>query len=256
MRLIVTVFLMATMSLNADEAIEPEAARAASSQVIDSYKAVKKKANDDLMALSEREEGKARSEGDFKKVEEVQHEQELFRKTGRMPLSIGDSPLFSHFRRIWKARRILHREHQKLVATMLSSGQDALAAELDQKFQEFRVSDERGWLRSGESILRGDALLSGNGSYELKLERNGALVCTRLEPIRTPIWTSKTAGKGVVSCTLRRSGNLVLARRDGSVEFQTGTKWGKEGKLVLQGRGNLILFDYDARPLWASNTNE
>ena len=98
-------------------------------------------------------------------------------------------------------------------------------------------------------------MISRDGRYEMELGTDGDLVLSRIDGERALLWRSKTNDLGGTRLVMGYDGNVVLRDRKSNVVFSTNTSWDQPGKLVLQGDGNLVLFDKD-KPIWGSGSDE
>ena len=72
------------------------------------------------------------------------------------------------------------------------------------------------------------------------------------------IWSSGTYGYNIDALHFNSEGKILILNKDKSVAKQLVPFWkstyGAE-KLILQDDGNLVLYDYNSDPLWATGTN-
>lgn len=72
------------------------------------------------------------------------------------------------------------------------------------------------------------------------------------------IWSSGTYGYNIDALHFNSEGKILIINKDKSVAKQLVPFWkstyGAE-KLILQDDGNLVLYDYNSDPLWATGTN-
>jgi LysM repeat protein len=115
-------------------------------------------------------------------------------------------------------------------------------------------------LRAGESLGIDQKLTSSNGKYTLIMQGDGNLVL--YTESNTPVWATRTQGKGAVRASLQDDGNLVLYTKDQERWFHkdaAAAVWashtsGENVRLVLQDDRNLVIYTSDGRALWASGT--
>jgi LysM repeat protein len=115
-------------------------------------------------------------------------------------------------------------------------------------------------LRAGESLGIDQKLTSSNGKYTLIMQGDGDLVL--YTESNTPVWATRTQGKGAVRASLQEDGNLVLYtkeqdrwfHKDAAVAVWASKTSGKNVRLVLQDDRNLVIYTSDGRALWASGT--
>ena len=115
-------------------------------------------------------------------------------------------------------------------------------------------------LRAGESLGIDQKLTSSNGKYTLIMQGDGNLVL--YTESNTPVWATRTEGKGAVRASLQDDGNLVLYtkeverrfRRDVPVAVWASHTSGENVRLILQDDRNLVIYTADGRALWTSGT--
>ena len=115
-------------------------------------------------------------------------------------------------------------------------------------------------LRAGESLGIDQKLTSSNGKYTLIMQGDGNLVL--YTESNTPVWATKTQGKGAVRASLQDDGNLVLYtkeqdrwfHKDAAVAVWASKTSGENVRLILQDDRNLVIYTSDGRELWASGT--
>ena len=107
-------------------------------------------------------------------------------------------------------------------------------------------------LTGGLALYRaGVKMVSPNGTFSLALRSNGDLVLAKNS---TTIWHSKAKDDDWLTVTT--TGNLVLYRSDGTVEWQTKTSGKGAATLILKNSGNLALTRIsDNKILWSSKTS-
>jgi len=117
-------------------------------------------------------------------------------------------------------------------------------------------------LRAGQSLTLGETLYSNDGSSTLTLQTDGNLVLRRMG---SGIWASGTFGQGVVEARLQaEDGNFVLYNASGQSVAGTGQNGapiptatsGQDVRLVVQGDGNVVIYNGEDTKLWATNTRQ
>ena len=72
------------------------------------------------------------------------------------------------------------------------------------------------------------------------------------------IWSSGTYGYNIDTLHFNSEGKILILNKDKSVAKELVPFWqsthGAE-KMILQDDGNLVLYDYNSDPLWATGTN-
>lgn len=97
----------------------------------------------------------------------------------------------------------------------------------------------------------GQSFYSGNGRYHLSYQQDGNLV---LYAGSAPLWASGTLGKGVGRAVLQGDGNLVIYNSANQALWASGT-WGNPGStLAMQDDGNVVIYRSNHTPSWATNT--
>jgi hypothetical protein len=120
-----------------------------------------------------------------------------------------------------------------------------------EKKEEVKLTDR---LPEDYCLKIGHRITSPDGKYTALMQYDGNFVVLRDDE---PVWSTKTAGSGADLIQLQSDNNLVL------LDISTGKPiphWASEtaghgkGKsaLVMQNDGNLVLYDGDGKPLWAS----
>ncbi|MGB4420680.1 MAG: hypothetical protein WBI29_02695 [Candidatus Saccharimonadales bacterium] len=76
-------------------------------------------------------------------------------------------------------------------------------------------------LSKGQTLLKGQILLSGNESYQLRMQYDGNLVLYDIN--NKPLWASRTNGRGGVILRMQYDGNLVIYTANNKSVWATGT---------------------------------
>jgi hypothetical protein len=97
-------------------------------------------------------------------------------------------------------------------------------------------------------------LVSNNGAYNLRLQSDGNLVLTHAGV--GAIWSSRTNGKHAQKLIYQYDNNIVIYNTDGNPIWATNTSSGQThyDALILQNDGNLVLYE-DSWAKWATGTN-
>lgn len=97
----------------------------------------------------------------------------------------------------------------------------------------------------------GQGINSPNGAYTFIYQTDGNLV---LYAGGRPLWASGTWGRGVGRTVMQGDGNLVVYNGSGQPLWASGT-WGNPGStLAVQDDGNVVIYRADHAPIWATNT--
>ena len=103
-------------------------------------------------------------------------------------------------------------------------------------------------------LQKGNLLKSNNGKLKLIFQENGNLeiLCGSYS-----IWSSGAYGYNIGALHFNSEGKILILNKDKSVAKELVPFWkstyGAE-KLILQDDGNLVLYDYNSDPLWATGT--
>ncbi|MGE5451698.1 MAG: reprolysin-like metallopeptidase [Acidobacteriota bacterium] len=101
------------------------------------------------------------------------------------------------------------------------------------------------------SLNPGQAIYSGNGRYRLTYQTDGNLVAYAGS---VPLWASGTVGRGVGRAVMQGDGNLVVYNAANQPLWASGT-WGNPGStLAVQDDGNIVIYRANHTPSWATNT--
>jgi hypothetical protein len=100
-----------------------------------------------------------------------------------------------------------------------------------------------------------DYLLSSNGRYELRFQRDGNLVEYDHGDHNKPLWASNTANKGATIAKLQLDGNFVIyAAKSGYALFATSTNLSRHGtsgnRLVMRNDAAIVIYDEKGQVLW------
>ena len=111
-------------------------------------------------------------------------------------------------------------------------------------------------LLSNQSLSAGSFISSNNGQYRFIYQADGNLVLYRIyaDGSSRPLWASNTYGQPGQLCIMQGDGNLVIYDGNSNPLWSTDT-WQHQGsRLVMQNDGNLVIYLPDNSPVWASNT--
>jgi hypothetical protein len=116
-------------------------------------------------------------------------------------------------------------------------------------------------LNAGQSLKRGEQLVSSNGKFVLIMQPDGALALYQGAPSSgTAIWTANAlplrAWARPLRADMQNDGRLVLYHGAGFPILDLGMSGDHpNARLVLQDDGNLVIFDQHDNQLWTSNTS-
>jgi hypothetical protein len=110
-------------------------------------------------------------------------------------------------------------------------------------------------LLGGRTLFAGQTLVSGDGHYILAMQTDGNLVLYVHNGGFTvrPVWASGTAGDRGDRAVLQGDGNLVLYDAKNQALWSTNTSTAGCTNLVVQEDGNLVLYNR-SHAVWASHT--
>ncbi|WP_260697033.1 FG-GAP-like repeat-containing protein [Streptomyces sp. 130] len=121
---------------------------------------------------------------------------------------------------------------------------DAIAARLDNMV----VGNK---LTPGTTLSSGDNLVSN--SMRLTMQADGDLVITANGSGKA-LWSTKTAGHAGASAHFTAGGNLTVVDADGTTVLWESKTSASGGSVVLQDRGNLVIYDASNESQWSSGT--
>lgn len=107
-------------------------------------------------------------------------------------------------------------------------------------------------LASGEVLARGQRILSGNGRFELLMQRDGNLVLYVVHG--RALWQSRTFRHPGAVAAITSAGNLEVESPGGAPLWQTHIKRTGPTYAVMQDDANLVLYRAGRKPVWASHT--
>lgn len=104
-------------------------------------------------------------------------------------------------------------------------------------------------------LKKGNFLTSKNGKLKLILQEDGNLeiLCGG-----HPIWSTNTYNFAIEELHFSKEGKLLIINKDKSIAkniMSSSDNTNGAEKLILQDDGNLVLYDYNSDPLWATGTN-
>lgn len=105
-------------------------------------------------------------------------------------------------------------------------------------------------VQTNQALVSGQAIMSPNGRYSLKMQADGNLVL--YSPYRA-IWYTQTHLTDANRAVMQSDGNLVIYG-PGGYRWASWTIGYPNSRLVLQDDGNLVIYDATGRAVWASWT--
>ena len=108
----------------------------------------------------------------------------------------------------------------------------------------------------GETLPVGGAIHSANGRYTFVFQADGNLVLYKTYPNhpQKPVWASHTSGRPIDVCIMQGDGNLVLYDLDAHPVWASNTHGNPGSRLVAQDDGNVVIYRPNATAAWATNT--
>lgn len=106
-------------------------------------------------------------------------------------------------------------------------------------------------LRSGESLTPGANLLSQDTQSALELSKNGNIT---LYSNFVPYWSTNTLSIMPKELIMQGDGNLVLYDNNGGVLWASGTDGNSGATCILQTDGNLVIYSLGGVALWSTST--
>jgi hypothetical protein len=108
-------------------------------------------------------------------------------------------------------------------------------------------------MASGEILRPGDSISSPNQRYRLVYQLDGTLVLLRGS--RPTLRARLRAGRPGV-CVMQGDGNVVIYNDDRTPVWDLGTNGNHGARLTVQDDGNVVLYRPDGVPLWETDTTE
>lgn len=107
-------------------------------------------------------------------------------------------------------------------------------------------------LNSNQALSAGQFITSSNGNYRLVIQDDGNAV---VYSINRAIWSSDTAGKPANNLVMQGDGNLVLYDAQSKPYWYSSTAGKGTSHLVMQDDGNLVVYNGNGQATWSSRTN-
>lgn len=107
-------------------------------------------------------------------------------------------------------------------------------------------------LKTGNTLTRGQEIVSNNGLYRLAFQNDGNLVLYSQKRI---LWLSRTNGKNAVRLTMQNDGNLVIYNSRSQPIWQTRKSGQGPSYLKMADDGNVLVYKNTSGPTWQLRTN-
>lgn len=111
-------------------------------------------------------------------------------------------------------------------------------------------------MRPGQVLNPGQSIRSNSGKFTLVLQTDGNLVLYKNLSTggQQAMWASNTNGKPTQVCIMQGDGNLVLYDVDGKALWSSNTFHDAGARLVLQDDGNAVVYRTNNSAAWSTNT--
>lgn len=108
-------------------------------------------------------------------------------------------------------------------------------------------------MRRNEMLEPGRYLESDDGRFKLVFQTDGNLVLYRNRDGR-PLWHSRTAGMRTGFVIMQGDGNVVVYDTDRNARWSSGTQGNVNSWLQVQNDGNVVIYNSNNVPLWDTET--
>jgi hypothetical protein len=111
-------------------------------------------------------------------------------------------------------------------------------------------------MRPGQVLNPGQSIRSNSGKFTFILQTDGNLVLYKNLSTggQKSLWASNTNGKPTQVCIMQGDGNLVLYDVDGKALWSSNTFHDAGARLVMQDDGNAVIYRVNNSAAWATNT--
>lgn len=112
-------------------------------------------------------------------------------------------------------------------------------------------------INPNESLIIDNQMVFANGRAIFVFQSDGNLVLYVRRPgSSTPIarWASGTHGKPITTCIMQGDGNLVLYDANGTPHWSSGTYGHAGAVLALQDDENVVIYNPQGQAVWSTNT--
>jgi hypothetical protein len=142
-----------------------------------------------------------------------------------------------------------HGESVTAIMNSRISNTDSLQADDINGARSIYGASSRDTLLSGNRLTSGQSLTSASTRYRLAYQVDGNLVLYD-DLDRVPLWSTGTVAGNPGQTVLQGDGNLVVYDAQGTPQWTTGTVGNANARLVVQNDGNLVLYSSGGEPLW------
>ncbi|MGH3926950.1 MAG: hypothetical protein ACRDTT_29465, partial [Pseudonocardiaceae bacterium] len=108
-------------------------------------------------------------------------------------------------------------------------------------------------MQPGEVLTPNASISSANGRFRLVYQDDTNLVLYR-DPDGLALWDTSPKPGGVGVCVMQGDGNLVVYNAAANAVWASGTDGNPGSRLVVQDDGNVVIYRPDGAQIWATNT--
>ena len=111
-------------------------------------------------------------------------------------------------------------------------------------------------MEPGEVLHPNESIISGSGRYTFIFQSDGNLVLYKnySDGTSKALWASGTDGRPGKVCIMQGDGNLVIYDRDGNALWASDTWHDPGSRVLVQDDGNVVIYRTDWSPVWATNS--
>lgn len=111
-------------------------------------------------------------------------------------------------------------------------------------------------MQPGQVLLPGQSVHSASNRYRFVFQTDGNLVLYMSVPgsALNPIWASNTSGRVADVCIMQGDGNLVIYDPDAHPVWASGSSGRNGAHLVAQDDGNVVIYTPAGAPVWSTDT--
>jgi hypothetical protein len=108
-------------------------------------------------------------------------------------------------------------------------------------------------MQPGEVLTINASIRSADGRFRLIYQDDTNLVLYR-DTDGVAQWDTRPQPGGVGVCIMQGDGNLVVYNAAATAVWASGTDGNPGSRLVMQNDGNLVIYTPQDQPIWSSNT--